>query len=1072
MRLIKNSGNDRVIDELRQCFKADAAADIATPVFSLFAFAELREALATLKRARIALPSKSAGELSLLGGESDRPFRNGLQTRWLAKTCADWINKKAEVRAAAGQMPQAAFVARNADAVPQRVLSGACAFTTEGLGITPGNQFGLIQVAENADECAMLAEWFDALWASLPTANDDKAALIAQLGELSGHREASLSYFLTLYHLFKDLGDELDEERIVKSATGIRNTTVWKKLYKFQRDGVVGAIDKLERLGGCIIADSVGLGKTFEALAIIKYYELRNDRVLVLVPKRLRDNWTLYKANDRRNALAGDRFNYDVLNHTDLSRDGGTSGDIDLNHVNWGNYDLVVIDESHNFRNKATHKDRETRYDRLMRKIIQEGVKTRVLMLSATPVNNRLADLRNQIAFVTEGEDTALATHGIPSIESTVRKAQLQFNRWLNLEEADRKSARLMDMLGFDYFKLLDLLTIARSRKHIEKYYGTAETGAFPDRLKPINIKADVDIAGQFRAIREINNEIRRLNLSAYAPLRYVLPHKQAAYDAKYSTQIRGGESFFRQVDREESLVHLLRVNILKRMESSVTSFALTLKRQLRDVDGLLALIDSHEESIEELSIEEIEMDDPAFEALLVGRKVKVLLQDVDRIRWRQDLLEDHNRLATLLSAAEQVLPARDAKLEALRTVIANKARQPINAGNRKVLIFTAFADTADYLYRELSRWAADELGMHSAIVTGTGRNKTTVPKLRTDLAGILTAFAPRAKERPAEFADEGEIDLLIATDCISEGQNLQDCDYLVNYDIHWNPVRIIQRFGRIDRLGSPNERIQLVNFWPNIELEEYINLEQRVSGRMVLLDISATGEENLIEQQSGNQMNDLEYRRKQLMKLQETVIDLEDLSSGVSIADLTLNDFRIDLAGFLRENPGTLEQVPLGAFAVTTTQSGGDNDSLNIPPGIIFCLRAECDAAKAAAELGYPLSPHYLVHVSESGEVLLPYTQAKQALDRLKKLCVGRDLPDAGACARFDKATRDGKEMSAAQEMLAAAVASIVGKKEERAVASLFSPGGTHALKGEFAGINDFEVVAFLVLLSDKPEA
>ena len=481
---------------------------------------------------------------------------------------------------------------------------------------------------------------------------------------------------MTLFHLFKNLGDELDEDKIVKSATGIRNTIVWRKLFKFQRDGAVGAIDKLERHGGCIIADSVGLGKTFEALAIIKYYELRNDRVLVLCPKRLRDNWTLYRSNDRRNILAADRLNYDVLNHTDLSRDGGISGDIDLAHVNWGNYDLVVIDESHNFRNKKTpRKDGETRYDRLMRRIIQQGVRTRVLMLSATPVNNRLADLKNQIAFVTEGDETALADHGIPSIEFTVRQAQIQFNRWLGKDEEERTPAQLMDMLGFDYFKLLDLLTIARSRKHIEKYYGTAETGRFPERLKPINIKSDVDRSGEFRSIREINTEIRRLNLSPYALLRYVLPHKQAAYDQKYSTRIRGGEGFFRQADREESLVHLLRVNVLKRMESAVPSFALTLERQLADVEAILRKVESHVETVEQIDIEDIDVDDPAFESLLVGTKVKVLLRDVDLVRWRQDLVEDRNRLATLCSAARQVDAGRDAKLEALRQLIENKVR-------------------------------------------------------------------------------------------------------------------------------------------------------------------------------------------------------------------------------------------------------------------------------------------------------------------------------------------------------------------------------------------------------------
>ena len=1060
MKLIKNTGNERVIDELREALAPSSSLDVASPAFSIFAFAELRDLLDKLETCRVVIPATDGHDLGLAGSETDRAFRNRLQLHWLAHECAAWVKKKVEFRGAPAMLPQSILIAGKPDSEFHRVITGNCAFTTEGLGITPGNQFSLIQCSEKPEESAILGSWFTSLWNSLPASEEQRAGFLSRLQELAQAKAPSLIYYLTLFQIFNNLGDELDEERIIKSATGIRNTTVWKKLYKFQRDGVVGAIDKLERLGGCIIADSVGLGKTFEALAIIKYYELRNDRVLVLAPKRLRDNWTLYKANDRRNFLASDRFNYDVLNHTDLSRDGGTSGDIDLSHVNWGNYDLVVIDESHNFRNKSTHNTRETRYDRLMRRIIKDGVKTRVLMLSATPVNNRLADLKNQIAFVTEGDDRALDSHGIASIEATVRQAQLQFNRWLSLEDAERKPAHLLEMLGFDYFKLLDLLTIARSRKHVEKYYGTQETGRFPERLKPINIKPDVDLAGEFRSIRDINNEIRRLTLAAYAPLRYVLPHKQTAYDAKYSTQIRGGESFFRQVDREESLVHLLRVNVLKRMESAVTSFALTIKRQLADVEATLNKIEAHAEEVEEIDIDDVDVDDPAFESLLVGRKVKVLLQDVDRIRWQQDLMEDRNRLATLLSAAKQVSAARDAKLLALRDVIERKCRQPINGGNRKIIVFTAFADTARYLYLELSGWAQNELGIHAAFVSGAGHNETTLPKLRKDFTSILTAFSPRSKERPEDLTAEGEIDLLIATDCISEGQNLQDCDTVINYDIHWNPVRIIQRFGRIDRIGSPNTSIQLVNFWPNMELEEYINLEQRVSGRMVLLDVSATGEENLIEQQSGDPMNDLEYRRKQLLKLQDAVIDLEDLSSGVSITDLTLTDFRIDLARYLKAHPGKLESMPLGASAVVTTTEA------DLPPGILFCLRAEGEAAERAVDPGYPLAPVYLVHVSEGGNVLLPYTQAKHALDRFKRLCMGRELPDATAVARYGKQTRQGADMRQAQGLLAAAVSSVAGKSAERAVASLFDPAGTHALKGEFAGMNDFEVLAYLVVL------
>jgi hypothetical protein len=1059
VKIVTNKGNDRAIDLLLPVLSKGTRLDVASSELSLFALADLVGKARGLDGLRVVLPADITS-LELLGGDGDRACRNQLQVRWLAKKLRSMLAALASVRTVPGAVPQGTFVVRDAASQPVIALLGSLGLTTEGLGLSPGNPLSLIQASENPEEARQLSLWFDAQWAALPDGARARDALIERLQSLASHADPHRVYSLVLHHLFASRGDALDEEQVVKSATGIRNTVVWKKLFRFQRDGVVGAIDKLNRFGGCILADSVGLGKTFEALAIIKYHELRNDRVLVLAPKRLRDNWTLYKANDRRNFLAPDRFNYDVLNHTDLSRDGGSSGDIDLAHVNWGNYDLLVIDESHNFRNKRTpQKGGETRYDRLMRKIIREGVKTRVLMLSATPVNNRMADLRNQIAFATEGDDTAFLEHGIPSIDATTRLAQKQFNRWLDLGDEERTPARLVEMLGFDYFTLLDLLTIARSRKHVEKYYGTAETGRFPQRLRPMNVKSEVDLQGKFPSIHEINLEIRRLRLAAHAPLRYVLPQKQEAYDRKYSTEIKDGTGFFRQVDREESLIHLLRVNVLKRMESAVPSFALTVERQLRDVQATLARIESHAAEIEELSIEDVDLEDPAVEALLVGRKVKVLLPDVDLVRWKQDLVEDRNRLATLLAAAREVDPGRDAKLADLRRVIEEKCRRPINPGNRKVLVFTAFAETARYLYDQLAPWAKRELGLESALVTGSGGNLTTLSGLRKDLSSILTAFAPRAKERPEELASEGSLDLLIATDCISEGQNLQDCDWLINYDIHWNPVRIIQRFGRIDRIGSPNERIQLVNFWPNIELEEYINLEQRVSGRMVLLDISATGEENLIEQQSGNQMNDLEYRRRQLLKLQDAVIDLEDLSSGVSIADLTLTDFRIDLAQFAKANPGLLESQPLGTFAVTTSPEA------EVEPGIVFCLRAVSRAAAEIADGSYPLSPHYLVHVGEDGTVLLPFTQAKRILDLLKRACLGRDLPDAGACAHFDRATREGEDMRRPQALLTAAIASIIGKGEERAVASLFRPGGTHALAGEFAGIQDFEVVAFLVV-------
>lgn len=1056
MRLIRNSGRERVVDLLQPALAAAHCMDVVSPKISLFGFVELLDQLKRLDSARLVLPSTWKSE-GLLGDEVDRVARNRLQTRRLAAELSRWIEDKAEVRLAVAPVPQGTFVLRDASGDPTHAYLGSLAATTEGLGLAPGNPMNLIQSSESAVEAALLAGWFDTQWSALSSDSSAKSQLVGELRLLADLQDPSSAYAQILNCLFSG-GQDLDEEVVIRGATGIKSTAVWQRLFKFQRDGVVGAIDKLDRFGGCIIADSVGLGKTFEALAVIKYHELRNDRVLVLCPKRLRDNWSLFKVNDRRNILVGDRFNYDILSHTDLSRDRGLTGEIDLANLNWGNYDLLVIDESHNFRNKQTPKmDGETRYDRLMRKIIQEGVKTRVLMLSATPVNNRLADLRNQIAFATEGKDAALADQGIESIERTTRLAQAQFNRWLKLDGEERTPSQLIEMLGFDYFKLLDLLTIARSRKHIERYYGLTDTGRFPERLKPVNVKPDVDLLGGFPAIRDINLEIRRLHLAAYAPLRYVLPSKQAAYDAKYSVEVKGGAGLFRQVDREENLIHLLRVNLLKRMESSVVAFALTLDRQLRDLDSMIERIATAKRDIEELEVEDVDLDDPALESQVVGKKVKVLLKDLDLVRWRQDLEEDRRRLESLRTAATAIDVKRDAKLAALKEVVAAKHRTPMNGSNRKILVFTAFADTAAYLYESLVSWAKD-LGVEMALVTGAAGTRSTLPGLRNDMASILTAFAPLARERSADAADEGELDLIIATDCISEGQNLQDCDMVINYDIHWNPVRIIQRFGRIDRLGSPNAKIQLVNFWPNMELDEYINLEQRVSGRMVLLDISATGEENVIEAQSGDQMNDLEYRRTQLQRLQETVVDLEDISAGVSITDLSLTDFRIDLAEFKKSQPGRLSSLPLGVSTVVRSTEG-------IPPGIVFCLRIQSPEV-AVIDSTYPLEPYFLVHVGADGAVPLPYSQVKQILDHLKALCAGRDAVDDDACRRWDEMTNHGKDMHKAHEALATAMSSVLGRSEERAVESLFVPGGTHGLSGDARGVRDFEVLAYVVIL------
>ena len=1068
--ILDNKKNGKVGEELRKHLTKGSKLSVISGLFSIYGFEPLKKELGRINDVRLILsrtPVKNNDSEALFpyltGDRSELRFRNQLNQTKIAGECARWLADKAQIRTANNP----AAISQNLFHVQSgseqaTAIQGSSQFTSSGLGYAESDSFHMNLCISDEPNTAAMLEWFETIWNDSHAVRNAKELLLKQLDNLVRDQSPEFIYFLTLYNLFRDFLEDIDEENIIKTKTGFKETRVWNKLYKFQRDGVLGAIDKLEKYNGCIIADSVGLGKTFEALAVIKYYELRNDRVLVLCPKKLRDNWTVYTINDRRNLFDKDRFNYDVLNHTDLTRRQGRSGELNLETLNWGNYDLVVIDESHNFRNNNPRKGGLTRYTRLMNEIIRTGVKTKVLMLSATPVNNRMNDLKNQVAFITEGTDDAYADYGIISIEQTLRKAQTLFNRWLRLEDRERKVEALLDSMNFDYFRLLDILTIARSRKHIEKYYDIAEIGEFPERLKPVNIKEDIDTKGEFPPLKEINRTIRKLNLSAYSPLKYVLTDKREEYSRKYDVKVKGG-SVFKQVDREQSLIHLMRVNLLKRMESSISSFGLTLEKLMGQVNYLLDKLDSQSsDAIDELGIEDIEVDSPEFDDFLAGRKVKVLIKDTDKVRWKQDLEEDRAGLTELLSEARNIGERRDAKLRRLRALIIEKCRCPINDGNKKIVVFTAFTDTANYLYENIAGWAKEKLGIHTAKITGTGTNKSTLPGMGSDFDALLMAFSPVSKERNlTDTAVKDEIDLLFATDCISEGQNLQDCDYLINYDIHWNPVRIIQRFGRIDRLGSKNKVIQLINFWPNMELDEYINLEARVSGRMVLLDISATGEENIIEQDSRGKMNDLEYRRKQLQQLQEKVVDLEDMTGGVSITDLTLNDFRMDLSAFMKENLDVLEQSPTGLCAATTVDPGLQAGQLE--PGVIFCLK---NVGKPVhEEAGYALAPYYLVCVTDEGEVTYPFTQSKKILDVLKKQGLGNRHPDIRAVERMNAVTGKGKDMGHYRTLLECAVSSIIGKSEEKGVESLFSRGGTLMTKDSFQGMEDFEVISYMIV-------
>lgn len=1080
--LLDNRNNGYVGNELKKRSFEDSKLVVLSRLFTIYGFAALRKELGKLSDSRLLLTDWQNQTLqSLVGTEAEVRLTNKLNQRRIANECARWIRGKVEVKACCEvhQSSQNLIHLMGNSSGEHFAVHGSATLTPTGLGEVRSNGLQMNTGITDTETTKQLLAWFNGIWSDEASATDIRKELLERLDFIAADQPASFVYFLTLYNIFKDFLEDIDEENIIRSKTGFKGTLVWNKLYKFQKDGVLGAIDKLEKHNGCIIADSVGLGKTFEALAIIKYYELRNDRVLVLCPKKLRDNWTMYTINDKRNLLASDRFNFDVLNHTDLSRLKGFSGEINLETLNWSNYDLIVIDESHNFRNNPNRADGKTRYERLLNDIIRSGVRTKVLMLSATPVNNRMNDLKNQIAFITEGRDDAFGDVGIRSIDSTLRLAQKQFNQWVKQPVESRTTATLLDSMSFDYFKLLDVVTIARSRKHIEKYYGTADIGEFPTRLPPKNIYADIDLSDEFPPLREVNKTIRRLSLAGYSPLKFVRNDKKDEYARRYDKAVGAGASVFKQIDREESLVHLMRVNLLKRMESSIRSFRLTVDKLSNQIEVLLSKIEEHEAGdIDALSIEDIhdfELDSPELEPYMIGNKTKVLLQDMDLIHFKQELEADRVLLTSIAEAAKEVSAERDAKLDQLKATIAEKVNNPLNADNRKVIVFTAFADTAQYLYGHLAQWAKQGMNIDSALVTGGGTNKTTVTGIGSELNSILTAFSPVSKERDKIDPNAtAEIDLLIASDCISEGQNLQDCDTLINYDIHWNPVRIIQRFGRVDRLGSKNAQIQLINFWPNLELDEYINLEARVSGRMVLLDISATGEENVIDE-NAKAMNDLEYRRKQLQQLKEAVVDLEDMAGGVSITDLTLNDFRMDLSDYMNrdrpeengksQNLRALERAPIGLYAAVTLDESLSEEGLK--SGVIFSLKNIRTGTQAVqVDDNYPLAPYFLVYVSDDAVIELNFTQSKKVLDLLKRQAFNHSDIDKGAANYVNDATKQGRNMDHYQHLLAVAVDSIAGKSEEKGVESLFTKDGTVLTATSSQGIEDFAVVTYLILV------
>lgn len=938
-------------------------------------------------------------------------------------------------------------------------------FTAVDLGYQLGNAVSnIVNKFDEPSNTMVFLNLFDQIWNDSEKLEDVTSKLCNHIASVYQENSPERIYFLMLYNIFNEFLEDLTEDVLPNDRTGYQDSLIWNKLFNFQKDAATGIINKLESFNGCILADSVGLGKTFTALAVIKYYELRNRSVLVLCPKKLADNWLTYNRNLTTNILAKDRFNYDVLCHTDLQRTSGESFGMPLNRINWGNYDLVVIDESHNFRNNEAYKDKETRYQKLMNAVIKQGVKTKVLMLSATPVNNRFTDLRNQLALAYEGESTNLSDKlkVEKDIETIFSRAQMAFNSWSKLPPEERTPQAILSTLDFDFFELLDNVTIARSRKHIETFYDTTDIGKFPQRLKPLSFHCPLSHEENVIGFNVIFDQLSSLSLAIYAPITYILPSRLKKYEALYDTVVADGKRHFKQVDREKSLQALMTTNLLKRLESSVESFRLTLQRLQINHENTLAKIDKFMDGGADLSFsdvagafENVEDDDenpPTPDDATIGTKVQIKLADMDLPSWKRELATDLIVIKSLLSEMKKVTPETDAKLQHIKAQIQHKLENPINDGNKKVLIFTAFADTASYLYEHLAHDLHQRHHLHVAKVTGSDAPASTLKKTY-DFQSILTLFSPLSKNKAVVLPHEHEIDILIGTDCISEGQNLQDCDYLINYDIHWNPVRIIQRFGRVDRIGSKNKHIQLVNYWADISLDEYINLKERVENRMIIADVTATGDDNVLS----SQKHEAAYRKEQLRRLQDEVIEMEDVKTGVSITDLGLNDFRMDLLNHAK-NDKELASVPNGMHAVVSA-----NPALGLTAGVIFTLRNLNRGIQVSQS--NRLHPYYLVYIGRDGEIINNHSEVKRLLDLARSACKGQHQPIFEACTKFNEITEDGRDMSIYSNLLDQAIRSIIDVKEEKDIDSLFSGGKTTALLDTISGLDDFELISFLVI-------
>lgn len=1074
----------RLGDELKKEIKPGSKVKIAAATFSMFAFQQLKEELETIEELKFIFTNptfvtdetrvgyreytipKKEREQSIFGGSYELKLMNELTQKAIARECAEWIRKKARFKSInieTDEMPNGMRIETDEDTIAVDRLKN---FDRKELGYD-SSLFKTTRNIYHAPLSLSYLDEFDSFWQNDEYFRDVTEEFLETLNLAHKEHSPEFLYYVMLYNLFSEFLEDINDDYTPNEQVGYKNTKLWNLLYDFQQDAVKSIISKLEKYNGCILADSVGLGKTFTALAVMTYYAYRGKRILVLCPKKLENNWNMYRHDYVNNPIYDRHLIYDVLYHTDLSRDKGTSNGIDLALNKWENYDLVVIDESHNFRNGGSSESdqadgRENRYSRLMNRIIKSGVPTKVLMLSATPVNNRFNDLKNQIALAYEGDveqiDGKLDTQS--SINDIFRNAQLAYNKWADLPAEERTTDKLLSTLDFDFFKVLDSVTIARSRKHIREFYDRKAIGDFPERLKPRNFEPDLTVSDLDVTYKKLYQLLDQLQLTIYQPSLHIYPSKRG----KYEMALAGNKANLTQLGRESGMKKLMMINLLKRLESSVAAFRYTLIDVVKSyVDETLKAISTYEQTgldalsgVPVLNEDDFDIEDSNLD-VFIGKKNRIALKDMDYRSWKLELEKDQAILLELEELIDQITPAEDKKLQTLYQLIDEKMTHPINEGNKKLIIFSAFATTTNYLYKHISQYVLDKYGLHTAQISGTKGFETTLKTNHRDLNSLLTYFSPQSKDRNLLFPDDQrEIDVLIATDVISEGQNLQDADMMVNYDIHWNPVRIIQRFGRVDRIGSKNKFIQLVNFWPNIELDEYIDLKSRVESRMKISVLTSTADDNVL---SSEEVEDNNYRKKQLERLRNEVVDLEEMSEGISIMDLGLEDYRMDLLKYLDSHP-ELEKVPKGLQAILSVEN-------KEAEGAIFVLKNK-DELRGKNQKNQ-LHPYYILYVNSVGELVVSPEESKKILDLLGSLCRGKTQPLQSLVNQYNRQTKDGKEMSGYSKLLQQAIEQLMEQDQLSTMDALFNFGSVNLMNTSIEGMDDFELICFFALLKGE---